>query len=197
MYSHIYTMNMYIHVEPAFATRWDHLSNQATGCRWAVCRSNRQPRTTTHSRSLLVPHTELRINLGSRHASIPLLLTKQSHPTLVPDQNPFSKSVPHRCMVTMLIYTYLCTYMYMYKNTFVHKHINSFTYMYVYIHIFVHIRVYTYMYHSIHICQCNMSTRRVVQFRWDLERYTNLSFLAKKQRGEGPRISILMDINNL
>jgi len=88
----------------------------------------------------------------------------------------------------------------MYKNTHVHKYINSFIYMYIYVHIFVHhdISVYTYICHSLYtVCQCNISTRRVVQFRWDPEKYTNSSFLGKKQRGEGPRISILMDINNL
>ena len=36
---------------------------------------------------------------------------------------------------------------------------------------------------------------------WNLDgtqkKYTNDSFLGKRQRGEGPRISILMDINNI
>jgi len=46
--------------------------------------------------------------------------------------------------------------------------------------------------------QCNISTQRmIVEFRWDPEKYTNGSFLAKRQRGEGPRISILMDMDNL
>jgi len=36
-----------------------------------------------------------------------------------------------------------------------------------------------------------------VESRWDSEKYTKNSFLGKRQRGEGPRISILMDINNL
>ena len=36
-----------------------------------------------------------------------------------------------------------------------------------------------------------------MESRWDSEKHTNDSFLEKKQRGEGPRISIVMDINNL
>ena len=44
----------------------------------------------------------------------------------------------------------------------------------------------------------HISTRRaIVESRWDSEKYTNDSFLGKRQRGEGPRISILMNINNL
>jgi len=44
----------------------------------------------------------------------------------------------------------------------------------------------------------NISTRKaIVESRWDSEKYTNDSFLGKRQHGEGPRISILMDINNL
>jgi len=44
----------------------------------------------------------------------------------------------------------------------------------------------------VHIRACvNISTRRaIVESRWD-------SFLGKRQRGECPLISILMDINNL
>jgi len=38
---------------------------------------------------------------------------------------------------------------------------------------------------------------RIVKLWWDLEKYTNDSFLEKRQRGEGPRISILTDIDNL
>ena len=34
-----------------------------------------------------------------------------------------------------------------------------------------------------------------MESRWDSEKYANDSSLGKKQRGEGPRISILMDIN--
>ena len=36
-----------------------------------------------------------------------------------------------------------------------------------------------------------------MESRWDSEQCTNDSFLGKGQRGEGPRICILMDINNL
>jgi len=44
----------------------------------------------------------------------------------------------------------------------------------------------------------NIFTRRaIVESRWDSEKNTNTSFLGKRQRGEGPRVSILMDINNL
>jgi len=44
----------------------------------------------------------------------------------------------------------------------------------------------------------NISTwRAILESRWYSEKYTNDSFLGKRQRGEGPRISILMDINNL
>jgi len=42
-----------------------------------------------------------------------------------------------------------------------------------------------------------MWERAIVESRWDSEKYTKNSFLGKRQRGEGPRISILMDINNL
>ena len=43
-----------------------------------------------------------------------------------------------------------------------------------------------------------ISTRRaIVGSRWDSEKYTNGSFRGKIQRGEGPRISILMDMNNV
>jgi len=44
----------------------------------------------------------------------------------------------------------------------------------------------------------NISTRRaIVESRWDLEKYTNDSSLGKRQREEGPRICILLDMNNL
>ena len=44
----------------------------------------------------------------------------------------------------------------------------------------------------------NISMRRaIVESRWDSGKYTNDSFLAKRQRGEGRCIFILMDINNL
>jgi len=39
--------------------------------------------------------------------------------------------------------------------------------------------------------------KAIVEFRWDMEKYTNDSFPVKRQHGEGPRISISMDINNL
>ena len=43
-----------------------------------------------------------------------------------------------------------------------------------------------------------VSTRRaILEFRWDPEKYTNDSFLGKRRRSEGPRISILMDVNHL
>jgi len=52
---------------------------------------------------------------------------------------------------------------------------------------------------SCHTSECdNISTRRaIVESRRDSEKYTNDSFLVKRQRGENPRISILMNINNL
>ena len=34
-----------------------------------------------------------------------------------------------------------------------------------------------------------------MESRWDSEKYANDAFLGKRQRGEGPRISILMDVN--
>jgi len=44
----------------------------------------------------------------------------------------------------------------------------------------------------------NIFTRRAnVESRWDSKKYTNASFLGKRQRGEGPRVSILMEIKNL
>jgi len=43
----------------------------------------------------------------------------------------------------------------------------------------------------------NISRRAIVESRWDSEKYTKDSFLGKRQRDEGPRISILMEINNL
>jgi len=44
----------------------------------------------------------------------------------------------------------------------------------------------------------NISTRRaIVDCGRDPEEYTNGSLQGKRQRGEGPRIFILMDINNL
>jgi len=38
--------------------------------------------------------------------------------------------------------------------------------------------------------------RVILEFWWDPEKYTNDSFLGKRQCGEGPHISILVDIDN-
>jgi len=44
----------------------------------------------------------------------------------------------------------------------------------------------------------NIFTRRaIMETGWDSEKYTNDSSLGRRHRGEGPHISILMDINNM
>jgi len=91
----------------------------------------------------------------------------------------------------MYINVDICTYIYIYIYICIH------IYIYIYIYIYLYIYIYIYIYIHIYICIYNISTRRaIVESRWDSEKYTNDFILGKRQGGEGPRISILMDINN-
>jgi len=85
------------------------------------------------------------------------------------------------------VWMYICANMYMCRYEYIHTYIemkDSLTaiatpqvYTYIWMCVCVHICKYTYIY--------------------IYGKYTDDSFLGKRQRDESPRISILMDINNL
>jgi len=75
--------------------------------RWAVYRPNRQPRTTVHGRSLLVPRHKLRTKLEN-DACRPPLYSQNKRTKPAPNLNPFSRRVSRTHMVT-LAHTYILT----------------------------------------------------------------------------------------